>query len=354
MRWPIKLILLALAVAALGAGGRVYLSRDPGPAGQPAARPPLVVVTVPVRIGIAQVTVDAVGGLLADETVVLRPEIDGRIQSLDFAEGQKVTRGQVLVALDPTEYQAEVAEKEAALALSQLKFSRVRDLQGRKVMSRQDYDEAEAALKVARAALALSRARLAKATLRAPFAGVLGLRRVSPGDYVAAGKDLVDLQAIDPIKVDLQVPERQVSAIRTGLAITVRVDAYPGRDYPGTVYAVDPALDTGTRSVRLRARVPNPEGELRPGMFARGRVVISERPEALWVPEGSLLTQGERLYVYRAIDGKARLSEVEVGLRAPGEVEVTAGLTKGDVVIAEGQTKLRDGAAVVAAAEEQG
>jgi membrane fusion protein (multidrug efflux system) len=192
--------------------------------------------------------VDAVGSLLADEAVVLRPEIDGRIQSLAFTEGQAVARGDPLIALDPAEYEADVAQKEATVDLWQLKFSRARDLLGRKVMSKQDYDEAEASLKIAKAALALARARLAKTTLRASFAGILGLRRVSPGDYVAAGKELVNLEAIDPIKVDLQVPERHAGAIRAGQAITVRVDAFPGREYTGEVYAVDPGLDPATRA----------------------------------------------------------------------------------------------------------
>ncbi|MGH8585178.1 MAG: efflux RND transporter periplasmic adaptor subunit [Gammaproteobacteria bacterium] len=360
----IKLTLAALVLVALAAGGRVYLARESaqpgsahhdngaGPAPAAAAMAPrgVAVTTVPVRIGIARVMVDAVGSLLADEAVVVRPEIDGRIQSLAFTEGQAVARGDALITLDPAEYEADVAQKEATVDLWQLKFGRARDLMGRKVMSKQDYDEAEASLKVAKAALALARVRLAKTTLRAPFAGILGLRRVSPGDYVAAGKALVNLEAIDPIKVDLQVPERHAGAIRAAQAIAVRVDAFPGREYAGEVYAVDPGLDPATRSVKLRARLPNPKRELRPGMFARGSVVMSERADALWVPEQSLVPLGERVYVYRAVGGKAALAEVQVGLRTPGEVEITAGVTKGDVVVTEGQSKLRDGAAIVAVA----
>jgi multidrug efflux pump subunit AcrA (membrane-fusion protein) len=235
----IKLTLPVLVLVVLAAGGRAYLARESaqpgsaqresgaGPAPAAAATAPMPVISAPVRVGVARAMVDAVGSLLADEAVVLSPEIDGRIQSLAFTEGQAVTRGQILVTLDTAEYEADVAQKEATVDLCQLKFSRARDHMGRKVMSKQDYDEAEASLKVAKAALALARARLAKTTLRAPFAGILGIRRVSPGDYVASGKALVNLEAIDPIKVgppSALTPRRREEVSRITLSFTLERD----------------------------------------------------------------------------------------------------------------------------------
>jgi len=192
----------------------------------------------------------------------------------------------------------------------------------------------------------LSRARLDKTDVRAPFSGILGLRRVSPGDYVTPGQDLVNIEDIDPLKVDFRVPERYLANLSAGQRIRVRVDAFPDRSFEGRVYAVDPQIDPAGRSIAIRARIDNPERVLRPGLFARVRLIVDERPNALVIPEQAIVPRGERRYVFRVKDGKAVLTEVRVGQRRQGSVEVVEGLSEGDTVVTAGQLKIRDGVSV--------
>ncbi|CAN5865261.1 hypothetical protein BH20PSE1_BH20PSE1_14570 [soil metagenome] len=214
-----------------GRRGGVLLAPRNDPASKPrhgagsVEQPAVAVVTSGVRKGPANQRVESVATLLADEAVVIRSEIDGRVGVLDVQEGQPIGKGHVLVTLDPAEYRAEVDQREAGLELGELKFKRARDLLAKRVMSKQEYDEMDAALKEARAALALARARLNKTVLRAPFSGILGLRQISPGDYVKKGRDLVNLEAIDPIKIDLRIPERHAAQVRPSQRILVQVEA---------------------------------------------------------------------------------------------------------------------------------
>ncbi len=354
MRFRFKLLVTALCLSALLAVGLRYkaplfLSQGDKPGGDPPERhaaSAMPVITAPVRPGVAMEQLEAVGTLLANESVVIRPELAGRIHALNFQEGQPVKQGQVVIALDPAEYQAQLAQIQAQVELWQLKSSRGRALLERKMLSKQEYDEMQAALKEAEAGLTLSRVRLEKTLLRVPFAGVLGLRRVSLGDYVEAGQDLVNLESIDPTKLELRVPERYAGEVRAGQTVAVRVDAYPEKTFEGRIYAVDPRLDEGSRSVLLRGRLPNPQGELRPGMFARATLTLGKRATALWVPEQALVLMGNEQFVYRVVDEKALLTRIETGVRRPGEVEVRGGLKAGDVVVTDGQMRIRDGMAV--------
>lgn len=313
----------------------------------PQEMPPMPVLAAPVELGPALDQVQTVGSLLADESVTISSEIDGRIADLKFTEGQRVEKDTALVVLDSAEWDAVVKQGEAAVILQELKFARSSELRDKKIISMQEYDEAQAALIVARAVLALARARMAKTILSAPFSGILGMRHVSPGDYVEAGQEIVNLEAIDPLKVDFRAPERYASQLAQAKRISVRVDAYPDESFEGEVYAIEPRVDTASRNISLRARISNPEGRLLPGMFAQVTVFLDQRELALWVPEQSLLPQGDKQFVYRVVDGRAVLTAVEIGLRKPGMVEIVNGLSPGDIVVVEGQLKLHDGAAVV-------
>ncbi|MGQ0658328.1 MAG: efflux RND transporter periplasmic adaptor subunit [Chromatiales bacterium] len=311
------------------------------------AQPPLVPVEVTtVKVADAREEIRVVGTLIADESVTLRPEVAGRIQSVEFKEGQRVEQGQVLFRLDPAEFQAQVASTEAAAKLGELKFARAKDLLARKVMSQQEYDEAQEVLKVARARLELERVRLDKTVIKAPFGGILGLREVSPGAYVQTGQDLVGLAAIDPIKVEFSVPERHAAAVGVGQPLTVTVETFPDRAFSGEIYAIDPSLDDAARSLRVRGRLPNPAGQLRPGMFARVALPVSERKDAIWVPEEALVPLGNDRFVYRVENGKALLTKIEIGGRRVGEVEIRNGLKAGDSIVTAGQARLQDQAAV--------
>lgn len=343
--WKISAVLLVLGV--LGAAGWHYFMGPAPAAAAPPQAPPTPVFLATVTVAPAADTFRAVGTLLADESVVMRSEIAGRIASLDIVEGARVEQGHVLARLAAEEWVAVVRQNQANLALQELKIRRAEELREKKVMSQQEYDETVAALDQARATLALAQARLDKTMIRAPFSGILGLRRVSPGDYLQAGQELVNLEAIDPLKVDFSVPERFAVRLAAGQKVNVSIKAYPDETFTGEVFAIDPRIDEATRSFLLRARIANTDGRLRPGMFADAELVMSVREKALWVPEQAIVPVGEKQFVYVVENGKARMAAVQIGLRQPGFVEVTTGLAPGQDVVSEGQQKLVDGAPVL-------
>lgn len=291
-------------------------------------------------------TLTAVGSLRSDETIVVRPEIAGRVARIDFREGERVVKDQVLVHLDDSVQKADADRAKANLVLQKSKYERAVDLRNKGFISSQAKDEAENNLKVSEADHELALARLGKMQIRAPFAGTIGLRSVSLGDYVKEGQDIVNLESLDPLKVDFRVPEIYLTQVRTGQALQITLDALPERAYTGQVYAINPLLDAAGRAIVIRATVPNADGKLRPGMFARVRLLTSEVKDALMVPEESLFPVGEDKYVYRIVDGRARRQKVDIGLRRDAKVEIVGGLAAGDVVVTAGQPKIRDGAPV--------
>jgi len=288
----------------------------------------------------------AVGSLRSNESVVLSSEIAGRIVKVQFDEGRPVKAGTVLFLLDESVYRAELDQAKASLALSQRNHERAVELFGRKLISQRERDEAAARLDVDQATVALAEARLAKTRIRAPFDGVVGLRAVSPGDYVQPGQALAPLEQIRVLKADFRLSEAALSRIAVGQTLNLEVDAYPGQVFPGKVYAIDPRLAEETRSIGVRARVPNDQGRLRPGLFARVRLTIAQRENAILVPEQAIVPQGEKLFVYVIEDGKAAIRPVRVGLRQAGRAEIVEGLKAGDVVITAGVQKIGPGAPV--------
>jgi membrane fusion protein, multidrug efflux system len=335
---PTRLSQLALSLVLVGTAlGTLPIDAQ---SAEPRAVP---VEAAEVRVAAVRHEITAVGSLLADESVMLRFEIAGRIRDIGFADGETVEQGRALLALDPAELQAELAESAAAVDLDTLSFDRAKDLLARELASRQQYDEALARLSASRARQAVNEARLAKATLRAPFAGVLGFRLVSPGDYVQPGQDIVTLEAVDPLKVDFRVGEMHAAQIRPGQEVTVRVDAFPDRSFTGQVGAIAPRIEEATRSVLVRALIPNPDHALRPGMFARVRLTLEERPDSLLVPEQALVPARNESFLYRIVDGKAVRTPVRPGLHRGGEVEILEGLSPGDTVVTAGQMKIGDG-----------
>ncbi|MGE5146473.1 MAG: efflux RND transporter periplasmic adaptor subunit, partial [Candidatus Eiseniibacteriota bacterium] len=303
----------------------------------------MAVEAKPVRVATATQDVAAIGTLRSFESVVIRPEVAGRIAVLDVPEGQPVNKGQVLVKLDGSVQQAELDQALAALALARANFQRADSLQKRGVGTPQAVDQARATLLTDEAAVELARAKLDKMEIRAPFAGVAGLRKVSIGDYLAPGTDIVNLEVIDRLKVDFRVPELLLASVRPGQNLTILVDAFAGRSFAGVVYAVDPLVDAAGRSILLRATIDNPDGMLRPGLFARVALVVESRPNAIFVPEAALVPVGANHFVFRIVDGKAAMTKIRIGPRTAGEVEVVEGLSPKDVVVTAGVLKIRDG-----------
>ena len=314
--------------------------------GQQKTSEPTPVKTATVTVETLNVEVTAVGTLRADETVVVRPEIAGRVAAIHFKEGQAIRQNEPLITLDQAEYQAQQASSAAQLALEESSFRRLQDLDRKNLTSQQNLDEARARLDAARAQHELNRVRLDKTVIRAPFDGTVGLRQVSPGAYVKPGDDIANLESLGAMKLDFRAPETYLSRLRTGQTLAVRVDAWPDQPFEGAIYAIEPGVDEETRTVLLRARLPNKGNKLRPGLFARISLVLERRENALVAPEQAIVPVGQKSFVYRVVEGKAIMTPVQLGQRRPGQGEIVEGVSAGDVVVTDGQLKIRDGAAV--------
>ncbi|MDY0014207.1 MAG: efflux RND transporter periplasmic adaptor subunit [Rhodocyclaceae bacterium] len=352
---PRRHVVLALSLAGLVALGAAawYLQRAPR-GGPPAAAPSgaagsgeVMVEARPVVLQAMPEEVSAVGTLVSNQSVILRPEVAGRVARIGFREGAPVAAGTILVELDAAVQKAELQQAAASLSLAEANFQRTEDLFARKFVSHSARDSAASQLEVARAATALAQARFEKTRIRAPFAGVVGIRKVNVGDYIKEGEALVNIEEMDVLKVDFRLPELYLQRLARGQGLEVGSDARPGEVFSATVEAIDPLVDAQGRAVVLRARLPNHDLRLRPGMFARVRLILQARPAVAVIPEEALVPgPGKTQYVYRLQDGVARRVEVATGVRRAAVVEVTGGLAEGDQVVTAGQLKLRDGAAV--------
>lgn len=336
----------ARMVAALFVLALTVSAPDRAHAQQGGGGPPVPVEAAKVAIGPLGEHVTAVGTLISNESVIVRSEIAGRIKEIYFEEGKEVQKGDKLFALDDSVYQAELSEAEAKLKLAERNSARTEELFANKIATARSRDEATSLLEIGKAAIELARVRVDKAVIKAPFDGLMGLRKVSVGDYITAGEDLVNLENINPIKVDFRVAEKFLPAVRSGQSIAIRVDAFPDRAFKGQVYAIDPKLDALGRSILIRAKVANDDEQLRPGLFARVTLTLELKPNALTIPEQAIVPRGSDQFVYKVVDGKAAQIKVQTGIRRDGKVEIVSGLSDGDVVVTAGQLKIRDGAPV--------
>jgi membrane fusion protein (multidrug efflux system) len=294
--------------------------------------------------------IEALGTARAKEAVEITAKVSNIVTAIRFDEGQRVTAGQVLVELDAAQVRADLAAAEAALVESRAQAERSRALSASAALSKAQVDQIEATLKANEARVAAAKARLADTVIRAPFGGRTGLRRVSLGSLVSPGSVITTLDDTSTIKLDFAVPESFVSLMSTGLPIGATSVAYPGVTFEGRVASIDSRVDPQTRSVLVRAEVPNGDGRLKPGMFMGVRLQ-REVPPTLMLPEAAVVPDQGRTFVYVVEDGKAERREVALGRRRPGEVEVVTGLRANERVVVEGTQKLRDGAAVREAGE---
>lgn len=356
MRRLIPILVIAAAVlVAIFAFIRFFGSKDAaggpgGPGGPGGGMPPSQVDTVTVRAQLLPNRFETVGTLRASQSITLRPEVAGQVKAIGFADGEAVVQGQVLFQLDDALLRAELNEANANLQNSRRAYERAKELSARQLIARADFDKTQADLAVDQARVASARTRVDKQVIRAPFAGVAGLRKINAGDYVNAGQDLVDLVRLDPLEIDLRAPEVVLSALQVGQKVDFGVDSFRDDRFVATVVAIAPTVDAGGRSVSLRARFDNPDRKLRPGMSARVQIVLATNARALLVPEQAIVPIGEQKNVYTLVDGKAKLTPVTIGARQPGSVEVAEGLKDGDVVITSGLQKIGDGAPVQAKA----
>ncbi len=324
------------SVAAKGQTGR--------PAGEPA---PLRVTTFTVTPRPLAETVSATGTLRADEGVELLTEINGRIVSINFDEGQRVHRGDLLVKLNDADLRATLQRAALRRELAEIKERRFAKLLQTGSVKQEDYDTAINDLNVQRAEVAIIEAQIAKTEVRAPFDGIVGLRFVSEGAFVNATSRIATLQNLDQLKVDFSVPEKYAAKMRTGAPITFTV---PGGDhrFQGKIYAIDPRIDPATRTVLLRAVSPNPDRRLLPGGFANVEVTLAEVSDALLVPSIAVVPGVSEKNVFVIVGGKAARRTVQTGLRGETSVQILSGLKARDVVITSGLQQLRAGLPVIA------
>jgi len=289
--------------------------------------------------------INALGTARANEAVEVTSKTSNVVTAVRFQDGQKVQQGQVLVELDSAQARADLAAAEAASAESTSQLKRSQELMDTKVISPAQYEQLEAMKKGNEARVASARSRVADTIIRAPFAGRVGLRRVSVGSLVNPGTTITTLDDVSVIKVDFAVPENFLAGLREGLKVTASAAAFPGRQFSGMVTGVDSRIDPVTRSVTVRANVPNTDLALKPGMFLDVSLARDER-QALMVPEAALVPEQSKQFLFVIEEGRAIRREVRIGRRQPGKVEVVDGLRSGDQVIVEGTQKVREGAPV--------
>lgn len=332
---------LAAALLASGCGKK-------GPDG-PGGPGGMVVPVVGVRVQAHELKdrIALVGTLIANEAVDIKSEIEGLIDEIRFEEGQQVKAGDVLATIDRHKLNAELAQAEANLRLAESTKQRYAMLAATRAVSKQEIDQAAMSDETARAVLERVEAQLKDATVVAPFEGVLGERLVSVGQYVSRGQMLTTLIDGDPMKAEFHVPERYLTQMSEGQRIEISVSAYPGKQFLGEVYFIAPEVNESTRTVLVKAKLPNPDGELRRGMFANLQLVLQVRERAITVPESALMMQGDSVFVYTVDEsGVVAMRPVQVGVRLAGEVEILSGIAPDETVVVEGIQKIGPGATV--------
>lgn len=341
-------VLLAMVLlSACGGGGPAGpggQNRDPGTGNQA-----IEVVTELASVQPLPLEIESVGTAFANQSVELTSKAANIVTAIHFAEGQRVRRGQVLVELDSTHARAELAGAEAALAESRANYERSRQLESSQVLSRAQMDQIEASLKTNQAAVEAAKARLADTVIRAPFDGTTGFRNVSVGSLVSPGTVITTLDDTSIIKLDFTVPQTYLGLLELGDEITARANGLPNREFKGRIAVLGSRIDPVTRSITVRAELPNPDGTLRPGMFMSVTLRAEAEP-VLTVAESALVPEQGSVYVFVVANGQVEQRKVTTGRRRPGLVEITSGLKEGERVIVDGTLKVRHGSRVVEAA----
>lgn len=305
----------------------------------------VAVEVAPVEVLTLTDDVFAVGSLKSRQGVMLRPETSGRVAQLGFTDGQRVRRGQLMVQLDDSLQQAQLQQAQAQANIARTNLQRSRELLAQSFVSQSAVDQNVASLEVAQSQVALAQAQAARMRVLAPFDGTVGIRSVQLGDYVKDGADLVGIEDLSGLQVDFTLPERYITRVRVGQPVEMTLDAMPGRTFPGRIDALDSQVDPNGRALRVRAAVQNSDAMLKPGMFARSRVVFAVRENALVVPEEALVPLGARQLLFKVVDGPdgkkmSQRIEAKIGLRQPGKVEILEGLAPGDMVVTAGHPRL--------------
>jgi len=340
--------LLAVAVASTGCKKQ----SAPG-AGQPSGGFAVQAVVIEAKVQAVSESLSLVGTIAANEIVEIKSETDGTVEKILLTEGQQVKQGDLLVQLDESKFAATVAEAEANFKLSVANHERSKQLFRDKLISQQEFDQIASQFHANEAGLELKRRQLRDTQIRAPFSGIVGARQISPGQVIGKNITLTWLVDLDPVKVEVNVPERYLSQVAIGQSMEFGVAAFPNDRFKGEVYFISPQLDSATRTALVKARIPNPGHKLKGGMFANLALTLILRDSAIVVPEPALVSNGDAVTVFVVDDkGTAQIRPVKVGLRLAGKAEVLSGVQAGDKVVVEGVQKLFPGASVKSAPAE--
>jgi len=345
------LVLLALGLVLGAMFGWKYYQTQKMAALASLPPPPATVAATDVQTESWQPYLAAVGSLVATQGILVTTEVAGKVSAIHFESGQQVAAGTLLLQLDDSVDQAELEGMIAEQRLADLQFKRREGLLENKTISRSDVDEARLRLQNATAQLAAKQAVIAKKRIEAPFSGWLGIRQVDLGEYLQPGAAIVPLEALVPIYVDYSLPERHFDQISVDQVVEIEVQAFPGDTFTGRISAVNPGIDPGTRSLRVRATLENPQARLHPGMFAEVRTVLPQRPAVLTLPQTAITYNpyGDSVFVIQ--EGESGLHvqrrQIETGAVRNGRVEIVQGLQAGERVVIAGQVKLRNDQAVV-------
>lgn len=306
----------------------------------------------PVKQDVAKV-VNATGTLFSEKQITVSTEVPGRVVALPFKEGEKVNKGDILLKIDDSLLQAELNKAKAALALSQLQYDRTKTLLAKGTGTASETDQALAKLKIDEATVAQSQAQLEKTTIRAPFDGYVGIRKVDEGEYVTQGQDIVSLQNMDTLKVQFRIPEIMLAKLQPNQEIELSIDAFPEKKFMGKVTAIDPKVDVAGRSVLLQAEIANENKMLRPGLYVNVSLILERHKDALLVPEQAVQFNGNQPYVFVVVDKKAAPKNVTLGIHTNGMIEIPTGITPDDKIITAGHVRLFPGVGVMVTNEQK-
>jgi membrane fusion protein, multidrug efflux system len=338
---------ITIIIAALGAFAFTGCKKQE--AAGPAKMPPPQVVVAEARIERVVESLSRVANVQANEMVEIKSETDGVVQDILFEEGQKVEKGQLLVRLDETKLAATLAQADANFKLSEANFERSKQLFADKLISQQEFDQNAAIYQANQANLDLVRRELRDARIVAPFEGVISSRQVSPGQVITKNSIISWLIDSDPVKIEFHVAEKFLGQLKGKQQIDITVEAFPGKEFTGEVFFISPYVDPTNRTALVKAYIPNPSFQLKPGMFAKLDLTLVVRERSTVIPEAAItqiLTNSQAMVIAVDSGGMAQMRKIKTGVRLLGSVEVLEGLKAGEKVIIEGLQKVVPGAPV--------
>ena len=349
-RSVIALTIFVILLLTLATGYYLYSKQKP-----PKKRPPRPNLSVAVELFTAvskplETKISAVGTILSNESVTIKPEVPGKINLIGFEEGKTVKKDAILFTLDSELLEAEYQEVKANFDYASNQYDRAKKLNKDGIIPSEEFDERLRAYLNAKSRLNTLATRLRKHTIKAPFTGRLGSRLVSIGDYVTAGESLINLEDLSPVKIEFYIPQRFILTIKPGQPVQVVVEPL-SQIFEGTIYLIDPQVDPETRSALIRAKVPNPDKVLKPGMFCTVTIILEKKEDALTVPLEALVSRGEKHFLYIEEEGKAAIRQVQLGIFAEGTVEILDGLNPNERVIVAGLQKIAPGVSIQDAQE---